>query len=429
MLRQMRRGAPLSTEKGMVMVMIKKITAIFTVAAMLFSVTAFADTPETGLDETNITTEYYSDDLLEPIAEASASADAELDLNARSAILMEKNTGRVLYEQNPHERVAPASITKIMSLLLITEAIEKGSLTLEENVKASEHAVSMGGSQIWLEVGEIMTVNELLKAVAVGSANDATVALGEHIAGSEEGFVSMMNARAAELGMENTHFVNCTGLDAENHYTSAYDVALMSRELIGHELIKQYSSIWMDSLRGGETKLVNTNKLVRFYEGATGLKTGTTDSAGHCLSATAERSGLELIAVVMGSDSGSGRFASARKLLDHGFANYVMINPETSPNDAREIKINGGVEQSLMFEGAQIDPVLVTKGGESSATVEIDLPESIDAPVTADRQIGTVTVKFGGEVLSQTPILAGRNIEKMTFAAALRILVQRLLGM
>ena len=406
--------------------MFKKILAVFVCLALLAPSAAAADT--SALTEENITTEYLSDDLLEPYSDAAAEVETVLELNAKSAVLMEKSTGRVLYEQNPHERLAPASITKIMSLLLIMEAIESGKITLEDTVSASEHAVSMGGSQIWLEAGETMTVDELLRAVAIGSANDATVALGEYIAGSEEAFVNMMNERAAELGMENTHFVNCTGLDAEEHYTSAYDVALMSRELIMHDLIKQYSSVWMDSLREGETQLVNTNKLVRFYEGATGLKTGTTDEAGYCLSATAERDGMELIAVVMGSDSGNNRFNSARKLLDHGFANYVKVSPSVEMSEIPPISVTGGVESSVPVSEINLETVLISKGMENSVTAQIDVPESVEAPIAAGQQIGTVSVMQGDEVLSQTPISAARDIEKMTFSNALWILLQKLFG-
>ena len=406
----------------MAVFMLKKIMAVFICCALIVPIVAMADTAEI-LSE-NITTEYLSDDLLEP----SVEAETVLELNAKSAVLMEKSTGRVLYEQNPHERLAPASITKIMSLLLIMEAIESGKITIDDTVSASEHAVSMGGSQIWLEVGETMTVNELLKAVAIGSANDATVALGEYIAGSEEAFVNMMNERAAQLGMENTHFVNCTGLDAENHYTSAYDVALMSRELIGHDLIKQYSSVWMDSLREGETQLVNTNKLVRFYEGATGLKTGTTDEAGYCLSATAERDDMELIAVVMGSDSGNNRFNSARKLLDHGFANYVKVSPAVDMSEIPAVKVTGGVESLVPINEVNAEPVLITKGKEKSITAKIELPESIEAPISAGQQIGTVSIMQDDEMLAQIPITAAKDIGKMTFTNALWLLIQKLFG-
>jgi len=246
---------------------------------------------------------------------------AEDSIPAKSAILMDQQSGRVLFEQNADEPVAPASITKIMTLLLVIEALEEGKISLEDKVVTSELAASMGGSQIWLEPGEEMTVDELLRAVAIASANDASVALAEHVAGSEPAFIERMNKRAAQLGMQNTRFLNCTGLDEEGHVTTARDVAIVSRELISHPMIIEYSTIWMDELRNGETQLVNTNKLVRFYPGATGLKTGTTSIAGSCLSATATRDGLSLVAVVMGAPNSDSRFAAARGLLDYGFAN------------------------------------------------------------------------------------------------------------
>ncbi|MGN1320098.1 MAG: D-alanyl-D-alanine carboxypeptidase family protein, partial [Acutalibacteraceae bacterium] len=252
-----------------------------------------------------------------------AAIGTQLDIKAKSAILMEVNTGEILYEMNADEQMPPASITKIMSLLLVMEAVDRGELSLEDVITASEHACSMGGSQIWLEPGESMTVDDLLKAAVIASANDATVALGEQIAGSEEGFVSMMNERASQLGMTNTKFINATGLDADGHISTAHDVAIMSAELIKHDLIKNYSTVWMDTLRDGESELVNTNKLVRFYEGTTGLKTGTTSGAGYCLSATAERNGLSLVAVIMAGETSADRFNGAKKLLDYGFANYA----------------------------------------------------------------------------------------------------------
>ncbi|MBQ2266574.1 MAG: D-alanyl-D-alanine carboxypeptidase, partial [Clostridia bacterium] len=257
---------------------------------------------------------------------------------------MEPHTLTVLYESNCDEKLSPASITKIMSLLLVMEALDRGDITLETVVTASEHACSMGGSQIWLEPNETMTVHELLKATVIASANDACVALGELISGSEEGFVALMNARAKELGCNNTNFINCTGLDAEGHLTSAYDVAIMSSELIKHPLIKDYSTVWMDSLRNGESELVNTNKLVRFYKGATGLKTGTTSTAGYCLSATAQRDGMELVAVVMSGDTSNDRFNGAKKLLDYGFANYSFFEIEADLGDVTSIEVKKGVE-------------------------------------------------------------------------------------
>ena len=258
---------------------------------------------------------------------------AELDIDGKSAVLMDVATGTVLYESNPHEPLAPASVTKVMTMLLIMEAIDSGKIGWDDMVTASEAAAAKGGSQIYLKVGETMRVSDMLKSIAVSSANDCACAMAEHIAGSESAFVSMMNARAAELGMKDTHFVNCTGLDdddsAKEHRTSAYDIALMSRELLkNHPMIKKYTTIWMDTVRNGTFGLSNTNKLIRFYNGATGLKTGYTSGAGYCLSASAQRDGMELIAVVMGCESSQVRNAACKSLLDYGFANFAVISPE-----------------------------------------------------------------------------------------------------
>ena len=256
----------------------------------------------------------------------TAFADG-ISISAKSAILVERSTGRVLFEYEADKQMPPASITKIMTLLLVMEAIESGKLNFETEVTASEHACSMGGSQIWLEPGEVFTVHELLKAATIASANDACVALAEAVSGSEEAFVELMNQRAAELGMENTVFKNSTGLDAEGHVSTAKDIAKMSAALLSHEKIKEYSTVWMDSLRNGETELTNTNKLVRFYKGCTGLKTGSTDEAGCCLAASAERGGMELVSVTLGSPNTDERFAAGRKLLDYGFANFAVAKP------------------------------------------------------------------------------------------------------
>ena len=255
----------------------------------------------------------------------AADIDQSLTITAKSAILTERSTGTVLFEHDADKQMPPASITKVMTLLLVFEAMDAGKFTMETEIVASEHACSMGGSQIWLEPGEAFTVNELLKAAAISSANDACVALGEAVSGSEETFVELMNERAAELGMKNTVFKNCTGLDAEGHLSTARDIAIMSAELLRHPEIKNYSTVWMDSLRGGKTELTNTNRLVRFYKGCTGLKTGSTDGAGCCLSASAERDGMELISVTLGSPNTDERFAAGRKLLDYGFANFALV--------------------------------------------------------------------------------------------------------
>ena len=376
-----------------------------------------------------IATEYYSDDLLEPledIAETAAAPGTDLQLPAKGAALMEVSTGRLLYEQNAHEKLAPASITKVMSLLLIMEAIDQGKFGLDTVVTASDYACSMGGSQIWLEPGETMTVDELLKATAVASANDATVALGELVAGSEEGFVELMNRRASELGMEDTHFVNCTGLDAEGHVTSAYDVAVMSRELIQHELIKNYSTIWMDSLRGGQSSLVNTNKLVRFYPGATGLKTGTTSQAGSCLSATAQKDNMELVAVVLGCPSSNDRFNSARKLLDHGFANWARVTVSVDESLLNPIPVKKGMASSVKVKVEDMDSILVAKGRQNDLVQNVDILSEITAPVYADQQMGQIRLMLDEEEVGCIDILADETVERLTFGRAVGRLLQSL---
>lgn len=346
-----------------------------------------------------------------------AAIGTSLEIKAKSAILMEVNTGKILYEMNSDEKLPPASITKIMSLLLITEAIDNGKLSVEDVVTASEHACSMGGSQIWLETGESMTVDDLLKAAVIASANDATVALGEHIAGSEEGFVAMMNARAKELGMTATNFVNATGLDAEGHLSSAHDVAVMSAELIKHDLIKNYSTVWMDSLRNGESELVNTNKLVRFYKGTTGLKTGTTSSAGYCLSATAERDGLELVAVIMSGETSTDRFEGAKKLLDYGFANYeyASVKPELN---ITELSVKSGVEQSVRISAADNFGALLKKSDAANITQELQLQKNLTAPIKKGDVVGAVNFYLNDEQIGQIDITAVENVDKMNFFTA-----------
>ncbi len=346
-----------------------------------------------------------------------AAIGTQLDIKAKSAILMEVNTGKILYEQNADEKLPPASITKIMSLLLVMEAIDSGKMSVEDVVTASEHACSMGGSQIWLEPGEAMTVDELLKAAVIASANDATVALGEQIAGSEEGFVAMMNAKATELGMTNTHFVNATGLDADGHISSAHDVALMSAELIKHDIIKNYSTVWMDTLRGGESELVNTNKLVRFYEGTTGLKTGTTSGAGYCLSATAERNGLELVAVIMSGDTSNDRFNGAKKLLDYGFANYEYssISPAL---EQTELEVKNGVQRRFKIATPQNFNALLKKSESASVTQQTKLNENITAPIKKGDIVGSVEFYLNDDIIDSVDIVADENVNKMSFLTA-----------
>ena len=343
-----------------------------------------------------------------------AAIGTQLDIKAKSAILMEVNTGEILYEMNSDEQLPPASITKIMSLLLVMEAIDHGEMSVEDVIAASEHACSMGGSQIWLEPGESMTVDDLLKAAVIASANDATVALGEQIAGSEEAFVAMMNARATQLGMTDTNFINATGLDAEGHKSTAHDVAIMSAELIKHDLIKNYSTVWMDSLRDGQSELVNTNKLVRFYEGTTGLKTGTTSGAGYCLSATAERNGLELVAVIMSGDTSQDRFNGAKKLLDYGFANYAYSDIVPELDDAISIDVNGGVLPQVKIEAKNNFNLLLKKSQASGVTQKLNLPKNLSAPVKKGDVLGTVDFYSGDNQIGSVDVTAAETIDKMT---------------
>ena len=346
-----------------------------------------------------------------PAAQAASGAPA---VNCGAAVLMEKETGTILYEQNSHDKLEPASVTKIMTLLLVMEAIDSGRISLDQTVSISARAVSMGGSQIWLKEGEQMTVRDLLKAVAVVSANDGAVALAELVAGSEEGFVALMNQRAAELGMADTTFVNCTGLPAAGHLTSAHDIALMSRELIrSHPSIREYTTIWMDSLRDGAFQLTNTNKLIRFYDGATGLKTGSTDSALYCLSATAERSGMELIAVVLKSPTSQERFDAARALLDYGFANYTLM--DVYPDQALPpIDVLLGEADCVQPVLSQSSRILVDKAQLNSVTSQINLCENVEAPVEAGQKLGEMVVTVDGQVLQTIPIVAARAVDRLT---------------
>ncbi len=337
--------------------------------------------------------------------------------NAKSAILMCIDTGDIIYEKNAYEHLSPASVTKVMSMLLILEAIDSGKITLEDKVPASENAVSKGGSQIWLEVGEEMTVDELFKAVVVASANDACTALGEYIAGSDTGFVKMMNDRAAELGLENSSFENCTGLDdtVSNHYSCAYDIAVIAKEVMQHEIVKNYTSIWLDSLRDGKTELNNTNKLVNTYSGITGLKTGTTSNAGFCLCATAERDGMRLAAVVLGCETSDDRFDSAVNLLDFGFANYELVQPEFDMSKITDVKIKNGREKSISPSVKDAEKILVAKGsGEITYTYEIN--EEMTAPVNNGDKLGTIVLYSGEEIIKTIYLKADRDIETVSFS-------------
>ena len=351
-----------------------------------------------------------------------------LGLTSKAAVLMNAETGKIIYSVNENQQLPEASITKIMTMLLVFEALDAEKISMEDTVTCSEYAASMGGSQIWLEPGETMTVHELIKAALVGSANDACVALGEKIAGSNEAFVSMMNARAEELGMTDTFYCNCTGLDADGHVTSARDIAIASAALLEHEKVLEYTGIWMDTLRDGKLQLTNTNKLIKHYNGAIGLKTGTTSKAGCCISAAARRDGMTMIAVILGAPDSKSRFADARKLLDHGFAKYELTDVSEMEIDLPEIPVVGGMEK-VVGAYADISGNLLTekgKGKEIKAIVE--LPESLEAPVEVGQPIGVVRLVLDGETIGQYDICSDRTSEKVTFSAAFSELLRGLIA-
>ena len=341
-----------------------------------------------------------------------AEGNTDLGLNAKSAILMEESTGNILYESNPDERLPIASVTKVMTMLLIMEAVDSGKISLDDMVTVSENAMSYGGSTMFLETGEQLTVNDMLKGIAVASANDGCVAMAEHLAGSESAFVDMMNEKAKKLGMENTHFMNTNGLDEEGHYSSARDVAIMSRELMKHETIFNYTSIWMDTLRGGKFQLANTNKLIRFYDGANGLKTGSTSKALCCLSAAAKRNDMQLIAVVLGAPTSAERFASAKSLLDYGFANYAVNTQITAGDEVQKIAVEKGVDKEVGVVAGDSCSTLVKKGQEDNITKEIKIDETITAPIEAGQKIGTMTISRDSEVIADIDLNASSAVEK-----------------
>ena len=343
---------------------------------------------------------------------------APAEVSAKSAVLMDAATGTILYEQNAHEKLPPASVTKVMTMLLIMEAIDGGKISWDDSVTASETAAAKGGSQIYLKVGETMSVTDMLKSIAVSSANDCACAMAEHTAGSEEAFVQLMNDRAAELGMQDTHFVNCTGLDDEpnaaEHLTSAHDIAIMSRQLLlYHPEIKKFTTIWMDTVRNGTFGLSNTNKLVRFYSGATGLKTGFTAKAGYCLSASASRDEMELIAEVMGSKTSQDRFAACKQLLDFGFANYALVRPQTQQGS---VKVSLGTADAVAAVPTRDPQLLIDKSQKSSVTSTLELEPGITAPVSKGQRLGTLTVRSGEQVLAQIPMVAAEAVPKLTWA-------------
>ena len=350
----------------------------------------------------------------------------ELTLTSHAALLMEKTTGQILYAQNEHDALPPASVTKIMTVLLTMEAIDSGRIALDDMVTVSAYAAGMGGSQVFLAEGEQMSVDDLLKAVCVSSGNDAAVALAEHVAGVTELFVEQMNNRARELGMKDTHFVNCTGLTAEGHVTSAHDIALMSRELLlHHPEVRSYTTIWMDTLRNGTFGLSNTNKLIRFYDGATGLKTGFTQEAGYCISATAERDGMELIAVIMKGNTSDSRNADAKTLLNYGFSTYALVDVQPEePLPALPVTLGAAdtVALTLPEEGRT---VLLEKSRSGGLTQTVELPEAVPAPLQAGDTVGTLTVSREGETLLTVPIVAAETVEALTW----REMTARLLRM
>lgn len=351
---------------------------------------------------------------------------AELGEGAKSAVLLDIATGTVLFEKNAHEALPPASVTKVMTLLLIMEAIDGGQIGWDDIVTASEAATAKGGSQIYLKVGEQMTVSDMVKSIAVSSANDCACAMAEHLAGSEGAFADKMNARAAELGMTDSHFVNCTGLDdddsAKEHRTSAMDIAIMSRELLkNHPDITKYTTIWMDTVRNGAFGLSNTNKLIRFYPGATGLKTGFTRQAMYCLSASAEREGLGLIAVVMGCETSQKRFAACKGLLDYGFANYALYTP-VFPEAAVPVKL--GTAESVEAVPGSETPMLIEKARKAGMTTEVTLEETVTAPVSQGQRLGELTVREGGEVITRIPLVAKTTIPRLTFGELYRAILQ-----
>lgn len=376
--------------------------------------------------------------LLTMLRSYAAAADAlphitpagtdTLDVPCAAAVLIDEDSGTVLYEKNADQQRPIASITKVMTLLLTFEALSAGRIALTDTVPVSEHAYHMGGSQIWLEPGEQMTLDDMLKAICISSANDAAVAVAEFVGGSEPAFVQQMNTRAAELGLTNTHFENSCGLDAEGHLSTARDVAMMSREiLLRHAEVRNYCSIWMDTLRGGATQLVNTNKMLKTYNGITGLKTGTTSKAGVCISASAERNGLRLIAVVLGASSGKERFESATALLDYGFAHYENVTPQLPENAPETITVSHGMASEVELCYSTPQRFLMPKNTAEPLTATLELPQKLSAPVESGTPLGTVQLASGGEVLARFPVTAAQGVDALSFRYCFGRLVDSLL--
>ncbi|WP_242965037.1 D-alanyl-D-alanine carboxypeptidase family protein [Petroclostridium xylanilyticum] len=345
---------------------------------------------------------------------AKAEPANDLNIQAKSAVLMEASTGKILYEQNSHEKLPPASVTKVMTMLLIMEAIDNGKISFDDMVASSEYAASMGGSQIYLEPGEQMSVHDMLKAIAVASGNDASVAMAEHIYGSEEAFVKAMNDKAKELGMNDTNFVNCNGLDADNHYTSAYDIALMSRELLKHPKIHDYLTIWIDSLRDGKFGLANTNKLIRFYPGANGIKTGSTGKALYCLSASAKRDGMQLIAVIMAAPNTKERFNAATKLLDYGFANYSIVSGAKKGELVGELDVLKGITNKVNLVAASDFNALIKKGQQGNIDKKVNIADNLHAPVEKGQKVGEIVFSAGGEEVGKVDVITSEAVEKVS---------------
>ncbi len=373
-------------------------------------------------------TEHYTEDIYTmPTAVNEVANITDLNIKAKSCFLLEAKTGTVLYKNNEKEKLAPASITKIMSILIFMEKIEQGYFTLNTKITASEYACSMGGSQIWLEPNETMTVDELLRATIIASANDATVALAEAVSGSEEAFVELMNQKAKDLKMHNTNFKNSTGLDEEGHYSSAEDVAIMSAELIKYKLIKKYSTVWMDALRNGESELVNTNKLVRYYEGCTGLKTGTTSKAGYCLSATAERNDMSLIAVILDGETSNERFNGARKLLDYGFANYSFIEIKPDLSLLSNLTCKNGLKSQIQVTATDTISLLLPKGSQKEIIQTLNMPNYVLAPISSGETVGKINLTLNGKDIGNINVVSKENVAELNFFSALLILINCIL--
>lgn len=345
-----------------------------------------------------------------------ANAEENKKLNVKSSILMSLDTGDVIKQNNAYEHLSPASVTKLMSILLILEAIDSGKIKLTDEVAATENAVSKGGSQIWLEVGEKMTVNDLFKAVVIASANDACTLLGEYVAGSDSAFVDMMNKRVETLGLKNSHFENCTGLDDEvtNHYSCAYDLAVIAKEVMKHKLILKYSTVWLDSLRNGKTELNNTNKMINKYNGMTGLKTGTTSNAGFCLCATATRDGISFVSVVLGAQTSDERFALTQELLDYGFANYKLDNIKIDNSKLKTVKVKNGVDKSITPK-CELNKKLLLPKNFDKITYEYSFLDEVKAPVKKGDKLGVITVYSGNKKISSIELKSDKNIKSVTF--------------